>query len=445
MHPQSILIVSDEKHTTPHIQLILTSIECDVEVVRNVEDGIAQYKELRPDLTIIDLDIQDGAGLACAEQIKKQDALHVILGFTSRGDLMIHPKRYVSILLSKEEMSNSFLEAFKEVTKQYTAAFRLKSNLEHIVGTSPFMSNLRKLLIKASRSTGNVLITGENGTGKELVAKAVSSMAPHFVTVNCSAIPENLFESELFGHIRGAFTGASIDRRGMFEEADGGVLFLDEIGDLPMPMQTKLLRALQEGEIRPIGSNANKSVDVRVVCATNKNLIEEIKNGNFREDLFYRLNVIPVLVAPLRDRIEDLYSLVPHFLYKYAIDEYHISKMSTEAWKLLESHPFMGNVRELENIIHRAISLSDEQEISEVDIAQYVNPVSNEALYNLDYNGLKEYLYSQERRYFIQKLTEQKGKVNKAAQAIGINRTAMHNRITKLNIDLNAIRDQFRK
>ncbi|MGL1933933.1 MAG: sigma-54 dependent transcriptional regulator [Fibrobacterales bacterium] len=444
MHPQKVLIISNEKYATPHIQLILTSIECDVEVLRTVQSGLHHFNSSRPDMTIIDLDIEENQGLKCAEKIKILDPMHIILGFTSQQGLLDRSHRSISILLSKQDISMSFLEAFKEVTHLFTLNHRLRVNLENIVGKSSLAGKLRTLITKAARANGNVLISGENGTGKELVARAVSSLSPIYVTVNCSAIPENLFESELFGHVKGAFTGAAMDRTGMFEEADGGVLFLDEIGDLPMAMQTKLLRALQEGEVRPIGSNRNISVDVRVICATNKDLQKEIAEGNFREDLYYRLNVIPISVAPLRDRIEDLYTLVPHFLDKYAFDEYHIAKLSPEAWKLLESHPFMGNVRELENIVHRAVSLTDDLEISEFEIAQYVNPISNELLFNLDYTGLKEYLYSQERRYFIQKLTEHKGRVNKAAQAIGINRTAMHNRITKLEIDLESIRGLFR-
>ncbi|MGL1901428.1 MAG: sigma-54 dependent transcriptional regulator [Fibrobacterales bacterium] len=445
MHPQKVLIISNEKYATPHIQLILTSIECDVEVLRTVQSGLQHFNSDRPDMTIIDLDIEENQGLKCAEKLKAYDPMHIILGFTSQQNLLNRSHRAISILLSKQDISMSFLEAFKEVTHLFTLNHRLKVNLQNIVGKSPLADKLRILITKAARANGNVLISGENGTGKELVARAVSSLSPIYVTVNCSAIPENLFESELFGHVKGAFTGAAMDRTGMFEEADGGVLFLDEIGDLPMAMQTKLLRALQEGEVRPIGSNRNISVDVRVICATNKDLQKEIKEGNFREDLYYRLNVIPILVAPLRDRIEDLYTLVPHFLDKYAFDEHHIAQLSPEAWKLLESHPFMGNVRELENIVHRAVSLTDALEISEFEIAQYVSPISNELLFNLDYTGLKEYLYSQERRYFIQKLTEYKGRVNKAAQAIGINRTAMHNRITKLEIDLESIRGLFRE
>ena len=242
-----------------------------------------------------------------------------------------------------------------------------KESLKNLLDIARPMQVLYKKIEQILPHKGTVLIQGASGVGKELVARAIASVQPHLVIVNCSAIPENLFESELFGHARGAFTGATGDRVGLFEEADNGALFLDEIGDMPLPMQTKLLRALQEGEIRRVGSNITKKVSVRLIAATNRNLKEEVLKGRFREDLFYRLNVIPIEIPPLKERLEDIEDLAPYFIKRYAPlgKSYSLSK---EALKKLKEHDWPGNVRELENTIHRAISFTETPEIQSESI-----------------------------------------------------------------------------
>lgn len=336
----------------------------------------------------------------------------------------------------------SSLEFFSRCVEMRNSKVRLRKALKNIIGQSPRVRKLFRMISKASQSQGAVLITGESGTGKELVARAIATPQKNFVVVNCSAIPENLFESELFGHVKGAFTGAATERIGLFEEAHDGCLFLDEIGDMPLAMQTKLLRALQEGEIRPVGSNLTRQVNVRVIAATNRNLSEDVADGNFREDLFFRLNVIPIHVPPLREREEDIPGLVHHFLSLYAT-HHPLPELTHESWQILFQHSWPGNVRELENVIHRALALHEGQTIHPEDISLNVN-AADKSWEGLDFKQFKEFQDDQERDYITFHIRKQKGSITKAAEAMGINRTALHNRIRRLNLDLDPIRNLSR-
>jgi transcriptional regulator with GAF, ATPase, and Fis domain len=322
------------------------------------------------------------------------------------------------------------------------------------------MQDVFRVIEKARASRGHVLIRGESGTGKELVARAIQGTgAPEggpggIVIVNCCAISDGLIESELFGHARGAFSGAVADREGLFEIADGGTLFLDEIGDIPLRSQTKLLRVLQEGEFRRVGENKLRHVSVRVIAATNRNLEEAVKQGQFREDLYYRLNVIPVVLPPLRSRLSDVPLLVRHFLAKHQRRSQAKVGMSEEALALLMEYAFPGNIRELENIVQRAISFARGPFITREEIDDYLKSgafaggVLGEAgsgssgalrasmsLDALTFPTLKGHLRRIEREFVLARLAAAGWSVSDAARSMEITRTALHNRMKKLGIN----------
>ena len=282
------------------------------------------------------------------------------------------------------------------------------------------------------------MITGESGVGKELIARAIHENSRRsdfpFVSVNCSAIPESLLESELFGHSKGSFTGASRERKGLFEEASGGTLFLDEIGDLNLLLQSKLLRVLQEKKVRLVGDNKMRNVDVRIISATNKNLIQEVKNGNFREDLYYRLNVIPLHVPPLRQRKEDIPILANYFLEKFSKKNERGVLGFTEAAKKKLSHMhFKGNVRELQNVIERSVVLSHGKWITDADIPVTETFDDNDLVYEVgaDLPTLK----SVEDRYIKSVLKKMNGEKLAAAKVLGISRRTLYRRLTEIEDD----------
>ena len=275
------------------------------------------------------------------------------------------------IAVVRERDVSALLSALEPRTDDDPAA---NGSTVSLVGDGPAMAELRALIERIATPKTTVLIIGESGTGKELVAKAIHDASPRrskrFVAINCAAIPANLLESELFGHVKGAFTDASRDRSGLFEDADGGTLFLDEVGELPLPLQSKLLRALQEGEVRPIGGSASIKVDVRVIAATLRDLPAEIEAGRFREDLYYRLAVVPVELPPLRERAEDIPQLARFFLARHALRHGRPEiALTDDAAEALAAQPWPGNVRELENILERALVLADGPEIDAAFLA----------------------------------------------------------------------------
>ena len=298
-----------------------------------------------------------------------------------------------------------------------------------VIGKSPAMQTVFDLVARVSQATANVLIAGESGTGKEMVARAIHDSGPRsakpFVAINCTAIPETLLESELFGHAKGSFTGAIQRKRGLFEEAEGGTLFLDEIGDMNVQLQSKLLRVIQERKIRAVGENVDRPVDVRIIAATHKDLRAAMKDGRFREDLFYRLSVIPVVIPPLRQRREDIPVLAEHFLKKYAAtNNSSVRGFTKRAMAKLIGMRWEGNVRELENIVERAVVLSTNALIDETDIpsAEMDNPDTFFSKATGDFPTLEQF----ERRY-IELVMEKTGhRKDKAAQILGVNRRTLY-------------------
>ncbi len=315
-----------------------------------------------------------------------------------------------------------------------------------IVGQSPAMQKVFRLLKKVIPTDTTVLIQGETGTGKELVARAIHFNSPRrkklFVSQNCAAIPETLLESELFGHVKGAFTGAHQDKKGLFLQADGGTIFLDEIGETSLEFQKRLLRVLQEGEIHPVGAEYTVKVDVRVIAATNRDLQQAIREGRFREDLFYRLNVFPIVLPPLRERREDIPLLARHFLQKYMLKTgKQLRGLDKSALAVLESYPFPGNVRELENIIQRAVVLADEGELLTAEHFRYLLAVPSfeetaQEISEQEEIPLKQRVEEVERFYIQETLRRYGGNISRAAQALGLSRLGLYKKMERYGIHL---------
>jgi two-component system response regulator PilR (NtrC family) len=343
----------------------------------------------------------------------------------------------------KQALDIKTLEHEKEILDD-----ELKKTLHFgkIIGNNPSMIHIYNLVRQVAKTKTSILITGESGTGKELIAKAIHDLSRrcdnHFVVLNCGGIPETLMESELFGHKKGAFTGATQDKKGLFEVADKGTIFLDEIGELSLPIQVKLLRAVQEHVFRPVGGNEDISVDIRIISATNKNLEDEVITGNFREDLFYRLNVIEIKVPPLRERKSDLRLLAQHFLDKYSREMgKEITKISSYAIDLLNKYDFPGNVRELENLIERSVALSSTNIILPDSLAlsihkrRWIEGVKDRR-FDLDEVSkgvsLDAILEDIERAYLKKALECTNGKKQEAAELLGISFRTFRYRLQKL-------------
>jgi transcriptional regulator with PAS, ATPase and Fis domain len=316
-----------------------------------------------------------------------------------------------------------------------------------IVGKSEQMKQIYKLINSISHSSSNVLIQGESGTGKELVAHAICKNSPRadkpFIVINCSAMAENLLESELFGHVKGAFTGAIQNKRGLFAEADGGTIFLDEIGEIPLAMQVKLLRVLQDGEVHPLGSDQVHYVDVRVIAATNRDLHKAMSRGLFRKDLYYRLNVIGISLPPLRDRSEDIIPLAQHFLKKYSDKTgKRINSISVDAMQSLHDYRWVGNVRELENVIERAVVLSNSEIVTARDLPSkllskvFYEKESDDGWVNLSYKQAKERAMKDFNNKYISGLLQMtQGNISLASQRAEMDRNNFKKIIKRYEIN----------
>ncbi len=353
------------------------------------------------------------------------------------------------------EESLRTIEEFQGLTDSAEPTADGSQSFGGILGHGDKMTTVYKLIRKVADTTSTVLITGESGTGKELVARAIHERGLRrerpFIPVNCGAIPENLMESELFGHVRGAFTGAVADRLGLFRQADGGTIFLDEVGELPLQLQVKLLRVLQDGIITSVGGTKNFTVDVRAIAATNRNLEEEVAKGNFREDLYYRLNVIPISLPPLRERREDLSLLIHHFLERFAAEEGKtVTKVSPRALRVLLDYSYPGNVRELENTVRHAVAMADSDTIREIDLPSHflqnleIGTRSTEAkLAGIQAEGdnffakgisLDDDLAAYEQLILRAALEKAEGVQKRAAELLGINYRSFRHRLQKYNL-----------
>jgi Nif-specific regulatory protein len=365
-------------------------------------------------------------------EIDEED-MPIFSAFAVQAAIAIENARlHGELILSKENLARENLELKAVLSEKY--------EFSGIIGKSKPMLEIFSTIRKISPFDTTVMITGATGTGKELIARAIHYNGPRknnqMVTINCGAMSQELLESELFGHKKGSFTGAVSDKPGLFETASGGTLFLDEIGDMPLPLQVKLLRALQEGEIRRVGENMVRKVDVRVIAATNRDLSEDIASGRFRQDLFYRLNVVPITIPPLNERQEDILPLTMHFLEKYSakMDKGEV-RIDPEAMKRILINPWPGNVRELENTIERALALcGDSDTLSMIHFPQLGSASS--AMREAAAGGsLKEKIRVVEKQFIQDALAETGGKITKAAELLEVTRQHLHNKIKQYGLN----------
>ena len=364
----SILVVDDERSMRDFLKILLQKEGHQIQTAANAVTGIEQFREYKPDLIISDIRMPKGDGFELLETVKAENPdLPVILvtAFAAPNDAVHAMKSgafdYISKPFNVEEIKSVIHSALQKNSWQQNLTSMVES-FPDIIGESREMLKIFDMIHRIGPTAANVLIYGESGTGKELVAKAIHDHSKvansNFIPITCSAIPNELMESELFGHVKGSFTGAFDNKSGLFNEADGGTAFLDEIGELPTIIQTKLLRVLQEREIKPVGGTQIQKINVRIVAATNRVLEKEMEEGRFREDLFYRLAVVPLRVPPLRERKSDIPLLVDHFLEKYSRRlQKEVQEISSYALEVLMKYEFPGNVRELENIIERGVAL----------------------------------------------------------------------------------------
>jgi two-component system response regulator AtoC len=437
-----ILVAEDDRVARDLLCEILRGEGFDVEAVDDGAGAIERAAAERYDLVVSDVRMERSGGLDVLKAFTEKAPGTPVILITAFGDVtgaMEAIQRgaydYVSKPFNIEELKLTVTRALERrrlVAENKTVQSENKTHIEDIVGKSPIVLEVYKLVARVAGSTATVLVTGESGTGKELVARAIHTHSPRaraaFVPVNCTALTESLLESELFGHARGAFTGAIGAKRGLFEMANGGTMFLDEIGDMGPKMQAQLLRTLQDGEVRPVGGSESIRVDVRIVCATNKDLEEEVKAGRFREDLYFRINVVTVRLPPLRERREDIPILVGHFLAKLARRERREqAALSPEALRLLTAYSWPGNVRELENAIDRAVAVAKGNVILPSDLPPEVGGAG--PVVSGDGSGIIEdrpTLAELERRYIALLLHESGGNKKKAAERLGIDRRTLY-------------------
>ena len=450
----TILIVDDEAGVRASLGAVLRDEGYAVEVAESGEACLDAMSRRVPDVILLDIWLPGMDGLATLERLRERrvDTQVIMISGHASVEAAVRATKlgafdFIEKPLSLEKtvlaVRNALRQRRLEVENRQLRA-RVDRALV-IVGTSAVMDDLRGQVGMAAPSNGRVLISGENGTGKELVARQIHALshrsAGPFVEVNCAAIPEELIESELFGHVKGAFTGAVADRRGKFELATGGTLFLDEVGDMSLKTQAKVLRALQEQIVEPVGGQNSVRVDVRVIAATNKDLAVEIRQGRFREDLYFRLNVIPIAVPPLRSRAGDILRLAEHFVAGFAREYGRRPKsFSPEARVLLESYHWPGNVRELRNTIERLMIMAQADVVRPHDLAfleMAGAPVARQA--PMAIGPLFDARDAWERSYIAAALAAHDGNISRTADTLGLERSNLYKKMRALGV---AFRDR---
>ena len=454
----NILVVDDELSMREFLEVLLLRQGYQVACAENGRKAISLLEKNDFDLLLCDIRLGDITGLDVLRAAKKKDQNTVVIMISAYATTETAVEAmnegaydYVPKPFDKDELVQTLASALAVKTLELEKEIldgELKKTIHFgkIVGNSPGMIRIFDMIKQVARTNTNVLITGESGTGKELIARAIHDQSDRhdkpFIVINCGGIPETLMESELFGHKKGAFTGATQDKKGLFEIADKGTVFLDEIGEISLNIQVKLLRVIQERVFKPVGSNDNVTVDIRILSATNKNLEEEVINRRFREDLFYRLNVIEVKVPPLRERKADLRALVQHFLEKYSAKMgKEITKISSYAIDLLNKYDFPGNIRELENLIERSVALTSTNIVLPDSLAlsfhkrRWIEGANNKR-YDLDEVAhgvsLDTILSEIETAYIEKALKVVGGNKQKAAELLGISYRSLRHRFGKL-------------
>lgn len=453
------LVVDDEEIVCDAVKAILETENIEVDTTTSSLKAVEIIKGNSFDLIISDVKMPEMDGFELYENIKDAASDSIFILITAYGTITAAVDAikkgiydYIPKPFTPDEVRIPVRRALdkKKLEREYMA---LKSQIEtrysfrSIIGNSPAMHEVFRIMRHAASSESNVLITGESGTGKELVARAVHSNSVRarkkFVTVNCGAIPDGLMESELFGHVKGAFTGAVSDKRGLVEEADKGTLFLDEIGELPLHLQVKLLRVLQDGDFSRLGDTLPRKVNIRIIAATNRDLKKAIEGKTFREDLFYRLNVIPIELPPLRSRKEDIPLLINHFIerHKAKAADKDISGLSKEAMHGLLNYHFPGNVRELENAVEYAVAFTSGPLIQKDDLPKYIlegKKLTEEAR-SIPIMPLKDAKAQFEKSLIMAALIESGGNISEASRLLNIHRQNLQQKIRLLGIDLASV------
>ena len=437
MARKSILVVDDEKSQREILEMILSGEGYDVTTASSGEAALKFAKDRRFDLALTDLKMTGMDGIELLQHLLGQDSSIIVILLTAHGSIESAKealRRGAFDYLQKPYDRDTLLETIRRALKKLDALDA------EIISASPEMEAVKKMILKVARSSSPVLIRGESGTGKELIARAIHNQSPRvtemFQAVNCAAINENLLESELFGHEKGSFTGAHAEKKGLFEVADRGTLFLDEIGELDIGMQAKLLRALQEREIRRVGGNRTIKVDVRVVAATNRDLRAMVADGRFRDDLYYRINVLSVDVPPLRERREDIPVLIDYFLKKHTRNTSRLVRgLTPETKRLMLNYGWPGNVRQLESAIERAILLCEGDLITVEDLPLEVRQESRpqaEGAFKLPPEGIA--FEDVERSLIMQAMEQTDYNITKSAKLLGLTFRTLQYRLEKFGI-----------
>ena len=462
---RTILIIDDEASIRQSLSGALSDEGYQVMSAPNAAQGIELMKKNNPDLVLMDIWMPDLDGLTALNEIKQQGIETPVIMMSGHGTIETAVKATklgaFDFLEKPIELDRTLVLirnalSARDLIQENHALRRQITSRKQLIGESSVILQVKELIKRVAPTSGSVLITGENGTGKEVVAQMIHSLSSRFkkplIEVNCAAIPEELIESELFGHEKGAFTGATQLRRGRFDLADNGTIFLDEIGDMSLKTQAKLLRILQEQKFERVGGHETQTVDVRLIAATNKELKQEIGKGNFREDLYFRLNVVRIHLPALRERKGDIALLTKHFLKEFAsMHQKKVREVTKEAIDLLENYPWPGNIRELKNLVERLTILQspeDEQNpITTDELKAHLNegePVSAESFSEAPKSAvalssgmsLKDAKADFEREYIVQALKDHGWNITKTAQTLGIERSYLHRRMNSFGIEV---------
>ncbi len=445
-----VLVVDDEGGIREALRQVLEYEGWEVRTAGSGGEAITVYPEFRPQVVLLDVKMAGLDGLDTLSRLRELDPPATVVMISGHGTIATAvqaTRRGAFDFLEKPLDADKVLVTLRNALQHSSLTVQnreLKRALDvryAMVGRSPALEKVRELIARVGPTHARVLIRGENGTGKELVARALHDNSPRreqaFIEVNCAAIPSELIESELFGHMKGSFTGAFADRAGKFELADGGTLFLDEIGDMSLSAQAKVLRVLQEGMVTRIGAARSVEIDVRVLAATNKRLEDEIAEGRFREDLFHRLNVIPIEVPPLRERLGDIPVLVDHFIDVLSREAGVVARgFSEEALVALERRSWPGNVRELRNAVERLLILAPGREITEGDVERLL-PIEEDAALPADPSRpptFETFRHDAERAFLLSKLREHNWNIAETARAIAVPRSNLYKKMMKYGL-----------
>ena len=456
MTVQSVLIVYDEPDIRELLDITLSRMGLDTHSAATLGEARDMVAAVTPDLCLTDMRLPDGNGITLVEYIQQEFSHIPVAMITAHGSvetaisaLKAGAFDFISKPIELETLRNlvsSALQLEVDTSRAEEAVY------EELIGSAPVIQNLRQQISKLARSQAPVHIHGESGSGKEVVARLIHNNGPRaagaFVAVNCGAIPPELMESELFGHMKGSFTGANQDKAGLFQAAAGGTLFLDEVADLPLAMQVKLLRAIQEKSVRPVGASEEQGTDIRLLSATHKDLAAEVEAGRFRKDLYYRINVIDVMVPSLRERLQDLPALTGAILQKISAGERKDNiTLDQSALAAMAEYSFPGNVRELENMLERAMALSDGEIITAEDlqfssaaphspaVASTENEAPAAASLKEAYGDLEGYLEDMERQILSTALEECRWNKTATAKMLGISFRSLRYRLKKLDLE----------